>query len=231
MRSPERTGWMPVVSARARAATLRMAAGSVSSELEVDDSISSESSPSRLEPRAFELGGEGGRLGVDGPCDQALVLLGKGAHDDEVAAGRGACGFCEPVERLRKRAVLEQPAGRPTDALEQLFFPFVCDPPHEPIMRLRPAQTGCGGPRSVNIVRPSGPQPRIRHLRTTRPSTLTRSNAGWRTRGQNGARVIEHKRETRRARIRFLFLLLGLILLTLFISLSIWQKIQDVFGL
>ena len=48
MRSPERTGWMPVVSARARAATLRMAAGSVSSELEVEDSISSESSPSRL---------------------------------------------------------------------------------------------------------------------------------------------------------------------------------------
>jgi hypothetical protein len=41
----------------------------------------------------------------------------------------------------------------------------------------------------------------------------------------------EHKRETHRARIRFLFLLIGLILLTLFISLSIWQKIQDVFGL
>jgi hypothetical protein len=33
---------------------------------------------------------------------------------------------------------------------------------------------------------------------------------------------IEHKREVHRARIRFLFLLLGLIL---------WQKIQDVFGL
>ena len=42
---------------------------------------------------------------------------------------------------------------------------------------------------------------------------------------------IEHKRETHRARIRFLFLLLGLVLLTLIISLSIWQKIQDVFGL
>jgi len=42
---------------------------------------------------------------------------------------------------------------------------------------------------------------------------------------------IEHKQEIRRARIRFLFLLLGLILLTLFIALSIWQKIQDVFGL
>jgi len=42
---------------------------------------------------------------------------------------------------------------------------------------------------------------------------------------------MEHKQELRRARIRFLFLLLGLVLLTLFIALSIWQKIQDVFGL
>jgi hypothetical protein len=41
----------------------------------------------------------------------------------------------------------------------------------------------------------------------------------------------EHKRETQRAGIRFLFLLLGLVFLTLFISLSIWEKIQDVFGL
>jgi hypothetical protein len=42
---------------------------------------------------------------------------------------------------------------------------------------------------------------------------------------------IEHVRELRRARVRFLFLLLGLVLLTLFIALSAWQRIQDVFGL
>jgi hypothetical protein len=42
---------------------------------------------------------------------------------------------------------------------------------------------------------------------------------------------IEHKQELRRARVRFLFLLLGLVFLTLFIALSIWQKIQDVFGI
>jgi hypothetical protein len=42
---------------------------------------------------------------------------------------------------------------------------------------------------------------------------------------------MEHQRELRRARIRFLFLLVGLVLLTAFIGLSIWEKIEALFGL
>ncbi|MEO8290292.1 MAG: hypothetical protein ABI649_04780 [Gaiellaceae bacterium] len=49
-------------------------------------------------------------------------------------------------------------------------------------------------------------------------------------RAKRRARV-EHKRELRRARLRFLFLLLALVFLVIFLSLSIWEKIRDVFGL
>jgi hypothetical protein len=41
----------------------------------------------------------------------------------------------------------------------------------------------------------------------------------------------DHQLELRRARIRFLALLGALVFLALFISLSIWEKIQAVFGL
>ena len=41
----------------------------------------------------------------------------------------------------------------------------------------------------------------------------------------------EHQLELRRARIRFAALLGALVVLALFISLSIWEKIQAVFGL
>jgi hypothetical protein len=42
---------------------------------------------------------------------------------------------------------------------------------------------------------------------------------------------IEHQRELRRARVRFLFLLVGLVLLTAFLALSIWEKAEALFGL
>ncbi|HEX2044295.1 MAG TPA: hypothetical protein VHF23_01565 [Gaiellaceae bacterium] len=42
---------------------------------------------------------------------------------------------------------------------------------------------------------------------------------------------LEHQRELKRARVRFLFLLVGLVLLTAFIALSIWEKIEALFGL
>jgi hypothetical protein len=41
----------------------------------------------------------------------------------------------------------------------------------------------------------------------------------------------DHQLELRRARIRFAALLGALVFLALFISLSIWEKIQAVFGL
>lgn len=42
---------------------------------------------------------------------------------------------------------------------------------------------------------------------------------------------IEHRREIKRARLRFLILLLGLVFLTMIIGLSIWEKIETVFGI
>jgi hypothetical protein len=51
-----------------------------------------------------------------------------------------------------------------------------------------------------------------------------------RARARRRARI-EHQQELRRARIRFFALLGALVFLALFISLSIWEKIQAVFGL
>jgi hypothetical protein len=42
---------------------------------------------------------------------------------------------------------------------------------------------------------------------------------------------IEHLQELKRARLRFLALLLGLVFLALFIGLSIWEKIESLFGI
>jgi hypothetical protein len=42
---------------------------------------------------------------------------------------------------------------------------------------------------------------------------------------------IEHQQELKRARVRFLALLLVLVFLALFIGLSIWEKIESLFGL
>ncbi|HET6696627.1 MAG TPA: hypothetical protein VFG85_08985 [Gaiellaceae bacterium] len=43
--------------------------------------------------------------------------------------------------------------------------------------------------------------------------------------------AIDHKHEQRLASLRFLFLIGVLIFLTLFLSLSIWEKIGSLFGL
>ena len=42
---------------------------------------------------------------------------------------------------------------------------------------------------------------------------------------------IEHHRELRRARMRFLVLVLALLFLNAFIGLSVWEKIEALFGL
>jgi hypothetical protein len=60
-------------------------------------------------------------------------------------------------------------------------------------------------------------------------STAARSRRSA-ARARRRARI-EHQQELRRARIRFLALLGALVFLALFISLSIWEKIQAVFGL
>jgi hypothetical protein len=42
---------------------------------------------------------------------------------------------------------------------------------------------------------------------------------------------IEHRRELRRARFRFLVLLGVLLFVTIFLALSIWEKVQTAFGI
>lgn len=51
-----------------------------------------------------------------------------------------------------------------------------------------------------------------------------------RERAKRRARI-EHRREQRIAGLRFLVLIGALVFLTLFLSLSIWEKIRDLFGL
>ena len=51
-----------------------------------------------------------------------------------------------------------------------------------------------------------------------------------RERAKRRARI-EHRREQRIAGLRFLVLIGVLVFLTLFLSLSIWEKIRDLFGL
>jgi hypothetical protein len=87
-----------------------------------------------------------------------------------------------------------------------------------------------GGPRALTSFAIGSPAPHRRPADDSLIDPLAVERGLAHARAKRRARI-EHKRETHRARIRFLFLLIGLILLTLFISLSIWQKIQDVFGL
>ena len=56
------------------------------------------------------------------------------------------------------------------------------------------------------------------------PRNLARARAKRRARN-------EHELERRRARVRFYALLGALVFVALFLSLSIWQKIETLFGL
>jgi hypothetical protein len=60
------------------------------------------------------------------------------------------------------------------------------------------------------------------------PTAVERRFAAARARRRSR---IEHKRELKRARIRFLVLLGVLLFVTIFLALSIWEKIQAAFGL
>jgi hypothetical protein len=60
------------------------------------------------------------------------------------------------------------------------------------------------------------------------PSAIPRAFAHARARRR--ARI-EHGRELRRARVRFLVLLGVLLFVTIFLALSIWEKVQTAFGI
>lgn len=67
--------------------------------------------------------------------------------------------------------------------------------------------------------------------KTARPANTHAYHRALRhARARRRARV-EHQRELQRARVRFLALLLGLVFLVAFIGLSIWEKIESLFGL
>ncbi|MGH3030368.1 MAG: hypothetical protein ACRDNE_06315 [Gaiellaceae bacterium] len=83
-------------------------------------------------------------------------------------------------------------------------------------------------PRRARADSPRPAQIRTRERGPTDPpayrSALRQARARRRAR-------IEHQREVKRARLRFLLLLLGLVFLTIFIGLSIWEKIEALFGI
>lgn len=76
----------------------------------------------------------------------------------------------------------------------------------------------------------AAPAPRRAHVEEppTDPQAYRRGLAMARARRR--ARI-EHKRELRRARVRFLVLVGALLFLALFLSFSIWEKIEALFGL
>lgn len=77
-------------------------------------------------------------------------------------------------------------------------------------------------PRRAHWEEPSSEEPPVDPYAVQR--RLRRERAKRRAR-------IEHRREQRVAGLRFLVLILALVFLTLFLSLSIWEKIGALFGL
>ena len=69
------------------------------------------------------------------------------------------------------------------------------------------------------------------HSRIRLPSTPTRYSGVSARSAQSGDARINHRHEQRLAGLRFLFLIGVLVFLTLFIGLSIWEKIGSLFGL
>jgi hypothetical protein len=207
-----------------------------------------------LDRRSLELGGEGSRLGVDRPGDEAAASLLDEAHDDDLRADAERDCPREGGERPLKRAVANQRERCLGERLQGILVAGeqggrgrlggFRNPPHGSIIarrRRRGARIlACGKGAERQQSRPMAtPAPRRADLdepRVARPAEespidphdylreLRRARARRRSR-------IEHERELKRARVRFLVLLGGLLFLVAFIVLSIWEKIQALFGL
>ena len=87
----------------------------------------------------------------------------------------------------------------------------------------------------------AAPAPRRARVDSSRPARVRREeraptdpqpyrSALRQARARRRARI-EHQQEIKRARLRFLLLLLGLVFLTILIGLSIWEKIEALFGI
>ncbi|MGH3005564.1 MAG: hypothetical protein ACRDOS_06625 [Gaiellaceae bacterium] len=83
-------------------------------------------------------------------------------------------------------------------------------------------------PRRARVDPPRSAQIRTAERAPTDPRSY--DSALRQARARRRARI-EHQREIKRARLRFLVLLVGLVFLTVFIGLSIWEKIEALFGL
>lgn len=83
-------------------------------------------------------------------------------------------------------------------------------------------------PRRADVDAPRSARPGTGERAPTDPQAYR--SALRQARARRRARI-EHQRESKRARLRFLLLLLGLVFLTIFIGLSIWEKIGALFGI
>ncbi|HYY33909.1 MAG TPA: hypothetical protein VE693_10080 [Gaiellaceae bacterium] len=103
----------------------------------------------------------------------------------------------------------------------------MCDPGHTRNYGRRASPRLPGSLKSPPIGSPAPKRP-LAEDPPIDPGAVERRFA--RARARRRARI-EHKRELRRARLRFLVLFGILVFVTLFLALSIWQKIQDAFGI
>jgi hypothetical protein len=98
-------------------------------------------------------------------------------------------------------------------------------------MALRRRGTACGRPLERQQSAPIGsPAPRRPPVEDAPIDPTAVQRAFAQARARSRARI-EHARELKRARIRFLVLLGVLLFLTVFLLFSIWEKIQTAFGL
>jgi len=176
-----------MVSARAREATLRIASGTSSSELDANESSFSASRPSRLsrEPSSSAArADESARTAraTRHPSSKAIVRTMTRSLPVAPAAAsarRSSASPSEPSSSSPRAARLKLSSSSSSRSYATPRTIALCAfAAPEPV---------ADGRKNANIVRPSGPQPRIGHLWKTRPSTPSRSNAGLRTHAQDGA--------------------------------------------
>ena len=162
---------------------------------------------------------------MDDPRGQLAVARAAGPDDGRVARGRGRGGGGQAIERLTARAIPKEAGDHARERLERVLL-FVN---MGATAATRSLSTAFATPEYGRIEGHPRPAP-IDARRRAVAGPFEGQRAVARARARRRARE-EHQLELRRARIRFAALLGGLVFLALFISLSIWEKIQAVFGL
>jgi hypothetical protein len=188
----------------------------------------------RRQPGSLELCGERGRSRLHRPRDE-IAPRGHRAGNRHIRPRRGCDGCDEGGERLGGVSLLEQVPSGSRQRFDGAGLNLVSDPRHRRIMDGGTAGGGtgraCGHPqegRQSGLIASPAPKRPLAEDPPINPMAVPRAVAQARARRR--ARL-EHRREVKRARFRFLVLLGILVFVTLFLSLSIWEKIQAAFGL